>query len=92
MGLLVAGVVAWKAATAAPGVAVGFPQITALAPVFGGLAPWLAIPVMLFLMALPRAPAAREGGRRGRAGAADRGDVAARVGARCRAARPEGLR
>ena len=62
MGLLVAGVVAWKAATAAPGVAVGFPQITAIAPVFGGLAPWLAIPVMIGLMAyLVRRPLAKAG-------------------------------
>ena len=39
MGLVVAGVVAWKAATAAPGVAVGFPQITALAPSSAGSRP-----------------------------------------------------
>jgi putative OPT family oligopeptide transporter len=46
MGLGVAGVVAWLAATAEPGVAVQFPQV----PGFTSYAPWLAIPVMLFLV------------------------------------------
>jgi hypothetical protein len=45
MGLGVAGVVAWLAATAEPGVAIQFPQISG----FTSIAPWLAIPVMLFL-------------------------------------------
>jgi putative OPT family oligopeptide transporter len=45
MGLAVAGVVAWLAATAEPGVAIQFPQV----PGFATIAPWLAIPVMLFL-------------------------------------------
>jgi putative OPT family oligopeptide transporter len=46
MGLVVAAVVAYKAATAAPGEAVAFPQVTALAEV----AAWLAIPVMIGLL------------------------------------------
>jgi uncharacterized membrane protein len=46
MGLGVAGVVAWLAATAAPGVPVQFPQV----PGFTTWAPWLAIPVMAFLL------------------------------------------
>jgi putative OPT family oligopeptide transporter len=46
MGLGVAGVVAWLAATAEPGVAVQFPQV----PGFTSYAPWLAIPVMVFLV------------------------------------------
>jgi len=50
MGLVAAGVVAWIAATAPPGVKIGFPQITGPMPFFAGLAPWLAIPVMVFLI------------------------------------------
>ena len=46
MGLGVAGVVAWLAATAEPGVPILFPQV----PGFGVVAPWLAIPVMAFLV------------------------------------------
>ncbi|HVO12936.1 MAG TPA: oligopeptide transporter, OPT family [Vicinamibacteria bacterium] len=46
MGLVVAGVVAYIAATAAPGTEVGFPQV----PGFAGVAPWLAIPAGLFLV------------------------------------------
>ena len=48
MGLVVAGVVAWKAYQAAsdPSVVVAFPQATALAEV----AAWLAIPVMIGLL------------------------------------------
>jgi putative OPT family oligopeptide transporter len=46
MGLVSAGVVAWIAATALPGASIGFPQV----PGFESLAPWLAIPVMLFLV------------------------------------------
>jgi putative OPT family oligopeptide transporter len=46
MGLGVAGVVAWLAATAEPGVPVQFPQV----PGFTSFAPWLAIPVMVFLL------------------------------------------
>jgi putative OPT family oligopeptide transporter len=46
MGLGVAGVVAWLAATAEPGVRISFPQV----PGFAGVAPWLAIPVMVFLV------------------------------------------
>jgi hypothetical protein len=46
MGLGVAGVVAWLAATAEPGVPISFPQV----PGFAGVAPWLAIPVMVFLV------------------------------------------
>jgi putative OPT family oligopeptide transporter len=45
MGLVVAGVVAWLAATAVPGQAIAFPQV----PGFSGVAPWLAIPVLVFL-------------------------------------------
>jgi hypothetical protein len=45
MGLGVAGVVAWLAATAEPGVPVVFPQV----PGMTAIAPWLAIPVMIFL-------------------------------------------
>jgi hypothetical protein len=37
--------VAWLAATAEPGVAIQFPQV----PGMEAIAPWLAIPVMLFL-------------------------------------------
>lgn len=51
MGLVAAGVVAYIAATALPGAPIGFPQITGPMPFFAGLAPWLAIPVMLFLIA-----------------------------------------
>jgi hypothetical protein len=50
MGLLVAGVVAYIAATAAPGAPVAFPQITSLVPAFESAAPWLAIPVMVVLL------------------------------------------
>jgi hypothetical protein len=50
MGLFAAGVVAWIAATAPPGAPIGFPQITGVMPLFTGLAPWLAIPVMIFLL------------------------------------------
>jgi putative OPT family oligopeptide transporter len=46
MGLGVAGVVAWLAATAEPGALIQFPQV----PGFAGIAPWLAIPVMAFLL------------------------------------------
>jgi putative OPT family oligopeptide transporter len=46
MGLGVAGVVAWLAATAQPGVRIEFPQV----PGFTSYAPWLAIPVMAFLV------------------------------------------
>jgi hypothetical protein len=45
MGLGVAGVVAYLAATAEPGVAIQFPQV----PGMESVAPWLAIPVMVFL-------------------------------------------
>jgi putative OPT family oligopeptide transporter len=45
MGLGVAGVVAWLAATTEPGVAISFPQV----PGMSAVAPWLAIPVMVFL-------------------------------------------
>jgi putative OPT family oligopeptide transporter len=45
MGLGVAGVVAWLAATTEPGVAISFPQV----PGMSAVAPWLAIPVMIFL-------------------------------------------
>ena len=58
MGLVVAGVVAYIAATAAPGAAIGFPQV----PGFGTLAPWLAILVMVFLMLyLVRRPLGKAG-------------------------------
>jgi putative OPT family oligopeptide transporter len=49
MGLVAAGVVAYQAWGATPGTEIGFPQITSLVPVFGDLAPWLAIPVMIGL-------------------------------------------
>ena len=58
MGLGVAGVVAWLAATAAPGVAISFPQV----PGMSAVAPWLAIPVMVFLARVPRLPSPRAGG------------------------------
>jgi putative OPT family oligopeptide transporter len=45
MGLVVAGVVAYLAATAVPGQPIGFPQV----PGFEGIAPWLAIVVLVFL-------------------------------------------
>ncbi len=45
MGLGVAGVIAWLAATTEPGVAINFPQV----PGMTAIAPWLAIPVMAFL-------------------------------------------
>jgi OPT family oligopeptide transporter len=45
MGLVAAGVVAYIAATATPGSEVGFPQV----PGFGGVAGWLAIPMMIIL-------------------------------------------
>ena len=58
MGLGVAGVVAWLAATAEPGVPILFPQV----PGFGAVAPWLAIPVMAFLaFYLIRRPLSRAG-------------------------------
>ncbi len=58
MGLVVAGVVAYIAATAGPGTEIGFPQV----PGFGAVAPWLAIPVMLFLMYyLVRRPLSKAG-------------------------------
>ena len=47
MGLVAAGVVAWIAATAVPGTAIGFPQV----PGFGDVAPFLAVPVAVFLVA-----------------------------------------
>ncbi|MBN2359599.1 MAG: OPT/YSL family transporter, partial [Deltaproteobacteria bacterium] len=47
MGLIVAGVVAYLAATAAPGVEVAFPQV----PGFAGIAGWLAILVLIILAA-----------------------------------------
>ncbi len=53
MGLLVAAVVAYKAATVAPGEAVEFPQVPGIAQFnLGGssLAAWLAIPVMVGLL------------------------------------------
>ncbi len=50
MGLIVAGVVAYIAATAAPGAAVAFPQVTEILPFFSGAAPWIAIPVMIALL------------------------------------------
>jgi hypothetical protein len=49
MGLVAAGVVAYQAWGAAPGTEIGFPQITSMMPVFGDLAPWLAIPMMIGL-------------------------------------------
>jgi putative OPT family oligopeptide transporter len=61
MGLVAAGVVAWIAATAEPGVAIGFPQV----PGFQGIAGWLAIAFMIALVLyLARRPL-------GKAGAAD---------------------
>jgi putative OPT family oligopeptide transporter len=58
MGLVVAGVVAAIATTAAPGQPIGFPQV----PGFGGWAGWLAIPVMLFLLVyLVRRPLSKAG-------------------------------
>jgi putative OPT family oligopeptide transporter len=62
MGLVAAGVVAYIAATAVPGAPIGFPQITGVMPFFGGLAPWLAIPVMIFLIVyLVRRPLGKAG-------------------------------
>jgi putative OPT family oligopeptide transporter len=49
MGLVAAGIVAYQAWGATPGTEIGFPQITRLMPVFGDLAPWLAIPAMIGL-------------------------------------------
>jgi putative OPT family oligopeptide transporter len=46
MGLAVAGVVAYQAWKATPGIEIGFPQV----PGFAGIAGWLAIPVMLGLV------------------------------------------
>jgi putative OPT family oligopeptide transporter len=58
MGLGVAAVVAWLAATAVPGQAIAFPQV----PGVTSIAPWLAIPVMLFLIAyLARRPLSKAG-------------------------------
>jgi putative OPT family oligopeptide transporter len=60
MGLIAAGVVAFKAYQAAsdPGVTIGFPQV----PGFEGISAWLAIPMMLFLVAyLVRRPLAGAG-------------------------------
>jgi len=53
MGLVVAGVVAWKAYQAAsdPSVEIAFPQVTGYLPVFREVAPWLAIAVMVGLAA-----------------------------------------
>jgi putative OPT family oligopeptide transporter len=49
MGLVAAGVVAYQAWGAAPGIEIGFPQITSVMPAFAGLAPWLAVVVMIGL-------------------------------------------
>jgi hypothetical protein len=60
MGLVAAGVVAWKAYQAAsdPSVVIAFPQV----PGFAGIAAWLAIPVMIFLLVyLVRRPLASAG-------------------------------
>jgi putative OPT family oligopeptide transporter len=45
MGLAAAGVVAYQAWKATPGIEIGFPQV----PGFAGIAGWLAIPVMIGL-------------------------------------------
>jgi putative OPT family oligopeptide transporter len=50
MGLVAAGVVAYQAWKAAPGTEIRFPQITGWLPIFGDLAPWLAIPVFIALV------------------------------------------
>ena len=52
MGLVVAAVVAYKAATAAPGEPVAFPQVPGMTQYALGasLAAWLAIPVMIGLL------------------------------------------
>ena len=60
MGLVAAGVVAFKAYQAAsdPSVVIGFPQV----PGFASIASWLAIPVMIFLLVyLTRRPLASAG-------------------------------
>jgi putative OPT family oligopeptide transporter len=60
MGLVVAGVVAWKAYQAAsdPTVLIAFPQV----PGFATIAPWLAIPVMIGLLVyLAQRPLAKAG-------------------------------
>jgi len=60
MGLVAAGVVAWKAYQAAsdPSVVIAFPQV----PGFASIAAWLAIPVMIFLLVyLVRRPLASAG-------------------------------
>jgi putative OPT family oligopeptide transporter len=58
MGLVVAGVVAARAATAQPGQPIGFPQVPGFAPYAGGL----AILVMLFLVFyLVRRPLSKAG-------------------------------
>jgi putative OPT family oligopeptide transporter len=49
MGLVAAGVVALQAWRSEPGAEIGFPQVTGVVPIFAGLAPWLAIPAMIFL-------------------------------------------
>jgi hypothetical protein len=49
MGLVAAGIVAYQAWKARPGAEIGFPQIKGVLPVFSELAPWLAIPVAIFL-------------------------------------------
>ncbi|MGE5126667.1 MAG: hypothetical protein ACM3PV_10250, partial [Betaproteobacteria bacterium] len=53
MGLVVAGVVAYRAATVAPGEPVAFPQVPGMAQFSlagGSLAAWLAVPAMIFLL------------------------------------------
>jgi putative OPT family oligopeptide transporter len=58
MGLVAAGVVAWLAATALPGQPIAFPQV----PGFGGVAGWLAIPMMLVIVTyLVRRPLSKAG-------------------------------
>jgi putative OPT family oligopeptide transporter len=49
MGLVAAGIVAYQAWKAQPGAEIGFPQVKGVLPVFSELAPWLAIPVAIFL-------------------------------------------
>jgi putative OPT family oligopeptide transporter len=49
MGLVAAGVVAYQAWKAVAGAQIGFPQVSGVLPIFADLAPWLAIPVAVFL-------------------------------------------